>query len=199
MQLTPREKDKLLVAMAAEEAGIDRVLIPRQAAVFSAFGIAYSDIQHTYTTKLEGLTLEDAVARLRLQAVRGMKAEGFALADCRLDYCLVSEDGDGFRRAPLNGTDRGLTKNEGVLELTVVKPIPKISLAGGAFEASHEAVPSGRRQGFEALPLFAIDELGSGASAAGPCLIEEAFFTTRVPRGWRFIISPAGDILLQKN
>ena len=186
-------------AGVAEEAGIGQVLIPRQAAVFSAFGIAYSDIQHSYTAKLEGLSLEEAKEQLLNQAARGMQAEGFDIADCALSYALLVEEAGSYRRNALNGADPGRSNLGGWLELTVVKTIPKIGLAGGGFEETHPANASGTRQGFEALPLYAIGDLAGGAFGEGPCLIEEAFFTARVPQGWRFSVSPAGDILLKKQ
>ena len=43
------------------------------------------------------------------------------------------------------------------------------------------------------------DKQKAGAKAAGPAVLEEAFFTCRIDAGWSFEINDAGDILLAES
>ena len=75
----------MTVCGAAERAGVRQVIIPRTAAVFSAFGIGFSDISQHYEaplTSLDGDTVADVVGRLRRRAQRDMFAEGVDLGAC---------------------------------------------------------------------------------------------------------------------
>lgn len=184
----------------AEMAGLKTVLIPKFAAVFSAYGIAFSDIEHSYMAELardsDG-ALARAKADLAEQARRGMLAEGFDLAECRLDYAVLTKNGSGYTRAKLNGQlDRA--NIETWLELRVTKPIEKIALGGTASGETRKAKPSGIRKGTSDLPLFRLEELAPGDWHDGPCLVEEAFFTTHVRQGWRSVVSGNGDLFLKR-
>ncbi|MEQ8268088.1 MAG: hydantoinase/oxoprolinase family protein [Parvibaculum sp.] len=184
----------------AEMAGLKTVLIPKFAAVFSAYGIAFSDIEHSYMAELardsDG-ALARAKADLAEQARRGMLAEGFDLAECRLDYAVLTKNGAGYTRAKLNGQlDRA--NIETWLELRVTKPIDKIALGGTESGERRKAEPSGIRKGTSDLPLFRLEELLPGDWHDGPCLVEEAFFTTHVRQGWRFVVSGNGDLFLKR-
>ena len=48
-------------------------------------------------------------------------------------------------------------------------------------------------------PLYRAEEQKAGATAQGPGVLEESFFTCRVDAGWKFEINTAGDILLSKG
>lgn len=184
----------------AEKAGLSTVLIPKFAAVFSAYGIAFSDIEHSYMAELvagRDDAVEAAKADLAEQARRGMLAEGFDLAECRLDYAVLTKNGAGYTRAKLNGRHDG-ANTESWLELRVTKPIEKIALGAPAAEEKREAKPAGIRKGTSDLPLYRLEDLAPGDFGAGPCLVEEAFFTTHVREGWRFAVSGNGDLLLRK-
>lgn len=185
----------------AEKAGLSTVLIPKFAAVFSAYGIAFSDIEHSYMAELAP-GRDDAVDAARgdlvEQARRGMLAEGFDLAECNLDYAVLTKNGSGYTRAKLNGRHDG-ANTESWLELRVTKPIEKIALGAPACEEKREAKPSGLRKGTSDLPLFRLEDLAPGDFGAGPCLVEEAFFTTHVRAGWRFAVSGNGDLLLKRQ
>lgn len=184
----------------AEKAGLRTVLIPKFAAVFSAYGIAFSDIEHSYMAELvpgRDNAVETAKDELAEQARRGMLAEGFDLAECRLDYAVLTKNGAGYTRAKLNGRHDG-ANTESWLELRVTKPIDKIALGDAACEEKREAKPAGIRKGTSDLPLFRLEDLAPGDWGAGPCLVEEAFFTTHVRDGWRFAVSGNGDLLLRR-
>lgn len=181
-------------------AGLDTVLIPKFAAVFSAYGIAFSDIEHSYMAELSA-GREDAIdaakSDLMEQARRGMLAEGFDLAECDLDYAVLTKNGAGYSRAKLNGRHNG-ENTESWLELRVTKPIEKIGLGDPACEERRKAEAAGIRRGVTDLPLFRLEDLSPGDWHEGPCLVEEAFFTAHVREGWRFVISGNGDLLLKR-
>lgn len=184
----------------AELAGMNTVLIPKYAAVFSAYGISFSDIQHSYVVELARQVddaLDCAKADLLEQARRGMLAEGFSLDECRLSYSLMTKNGSGFVRSALNGThDRA--NSECWLELQATRPIDKIKLAGARCDETRKAVPDGVRAGRNDLPIFKLESLSPGDWFDGPCLVEEEFFTTYVRPGWRFSISENHDIFLRR-
>ncbi len=181
-------------------AGLDTVLIPKFAAVFSAYGIAFSDIEHSYMAELVA-GREDAIdaakSDLMEQARRGMLAEGFDLAECNLDYAVLTRNGAGYSRAKLNGRHNG-ENTESWLELRVTKPIEKIGLGDPACDERRKAEAAGVRKGVTDLPLFRLEDLSPGDWHEGPCLVEEAFFTSHVREGWRFVISGNGDLLLKR-
>jgi N-methylhydantoinase A len=185
----------------AEAAGIQRVIIPGLAAVFSAFGIGFSDIGHHYEAPLAGRdasALREAKAQLLERARRGMFAEGFDLKDCTLAFTVQS----GEDSQPLTGDV--LPAGERLsLTLEAVKPIAHPNLAGQFGGATHAANASGKRKTFFAgksidAPLYRAEGQQSGATAQGPAVLEEAFFTCRIDPGWKFEINQAGDILLSK-
>jgi N-methylhydantoinase A/oxoprolinase/acetone carboxylase beta subunit len=196
-----------VVCRVAEALGISRVIIPGLAAVFSAFGIGFSDIGHQYETPLESndeAGLADARAALIERARRGMFAEAAVLEDCHLSFALqrpgaadIALDAD----APLPpGAASG---GPASLVLTAVKPIAHTTLSGVFGTPSSAAKQLGTRRilssdTFAEVPLFQVEQQPPGASASGPAVLEEAFFTCRVDAGWRFEINAARDILLTR-
>ncbi|MBN9635566.1 MAG: NAD(P)-binding protein, partial [Actinobacteria bacterium] len=82
---------------AARLAGVKQVLVPRTAAVFSAFGISFSDIGKTYEVAVGEPTTKAAVEThntLLARAERDMFQEGYALADCETSWQLLVENLD---------------------------------------------------------------------------------------------------------
>ncbi len=80
------------VLAVAEAAGIDKVLVPRLSAVFSAQGIGFSDIAHSADAKLESPT--DEALRATLEALTQKVqcdtfSEGFELSECTLQAELL--------------------------------------------------------------------------------------------------------------
>jgi N-methylhydantoinase A/oxoprolinase/acetone carboxylase beta subunit len=184
----------------ADLAGFARVLIPRHAAVFSAFGIGFSDIQHTYTSALAKFTAESiAAAKLALaeQGRRGMRAEGFDADGCELSWSLLSEHGGGAVRQQLPEHAGGVPPaGSGWLELQIARPIAKLALNGTRCPPPRPAVSTATRQMHHSLPLFRMESLAAGEYGSGPCLIEEAYFTAQIPAGWRFDVTANQDLML---
>jgi N-methylhydantoinase A/oxoprolinase/acetone carboxylase beta subunit len=82
----------------AETLGVQEVIVPRMAAVFSAFGIGFSDIAHSYDAALgdgSEQDLSETIERLMQRASRDMYAEGFALSECAIEKTLsFSQNGE---------------------------------------------------------------------------------------------------------
>jgi len=175
----------LAACAIADRAGISRVVIPKLAAVFSAFGIGFSDIGHEFSLPLpERDGIPDLRRRLLEQTRRAMYAEGVDLRDCSVEESVHGEGTDGA-----------------VMTLRAVKPLPHAQLSGGFGGRRSEAMASRRRAVLcggrrSSLPLYRAQELRPGSGAAGPAVIEEDFYTCRVDAGWQFDINDAGDILL---
>ncbi len=191
----------------AQEAGLSRVIIPGLAAVFSAFGIGFSDIGHTYEAALasnDAGGLEAAREALLRQARHGMFAEGAELGECQLTFILRRDDGASPGPLPGQEIPAGLPQEARLsLELQAVKPIAHAQLSSRFGGATHPADSAAKRRilvdgSRQDVPLYRAEDQTGGATAQGPAVLEEAFFTARIDAGWRFEISEAGDILLSR-
>jgi N-methylhydantoinase A len=195
-------------AGAARLAGIKQVLIPRTAAVFSAFGISFSDIGKTYEVIVGEPTADSAREThdaLLTRAERDMFQEGYALADCDTAWQLLVEGVDDatVSRLPYQPGDEVDYPGSVVsLQLSVAAPLPHPELGeDGAVDAG--TAPSvGRRKVRSAadrvddVPVYVLEELRPGHAGAGPAIIEGPFFTARMLPGWSFRVTRAGDLLL---
>lgn len=201
----------LAVCKVAEAAGVDRVIIPGLAAVFSAFGIGFSDIAHHYEATLKANSddaLKASLDELLGRARRDMFAEGFELSECQTETQLLRTRNGVEAALPLKGAalPADIKAGDGLaVALRVIKPIVHAKFAPARNVTPREALASGHRDvyfakgGWRKIPVFRVEEQQPGASAAGPAIIEEAFFTCRLEAGWRFEVNANGDILLQRN
>ena len=88
------------------------------------------------------------------------------------------------------------------LELSLLAPLPHVVTGGGRDIAAQAVAPSGARVvrgrtgNAVELPVFTLLDQPCGAQGAGPAVIEGPFFTMRLPEGWQFQITAAGDLLL---
>lgn len=196
----------------ADKAGIDTVAVPKMAAVFSAYGIGECDISQHYSTTVHGAnaaSLSEALAELKTKASRDMYAEGFGEGEYELRARLAAVVNGEEIVKPLNGTidlPKEFKGAEAVdLELSAVKVMRTNGAAKAKFEKGGKATSNGTRtllvkgKGRVDVPVYNLDELKSGDQGVGPAIIEEDFFTCRVLDGWSFVISEAGDILLNKK
>ena len=172
---------------AARTAGVRHVLVPRLAAVFSAYGISFSDIAQSYETTITGLSPQAiAAAREQMQtdASRDMFQEGHDIADCDLAWSTLTED------------------DHEVLLLTATYRLPHPELDENTQTEHSNAVSSGTRRvrasatDVDMVEVYQLDAQAPGAQAAGPAIVEGPFFTARVPHGWTLSISTSGDLLL---
>ena len=195
------------VCKVAEAIGVSQAVIPGLAAVFSAFGVGFSDIAHHHEARLaraENDALKAAREKLIEQARRGMFAEGFDFTDCRLEWELQVDE----KVLPLTGDALPENLPHGArvtLVLKITKPIARAQLAGtfGRRRAAAQARGVRRIRSADGqwanLPLYRVEEQREAVQAEGPCVLEEAFFTCRVDEGWRFEINETGDILLSRG
>lgn len=175
---------------AAGIAGVHQVLVPRLAAVFSAFGISFSDIAQSYESNVSGQSVEQLAETrktLEAKASRDMFQEGHDLAACDLKWDMLTEDG------------------QQILSLKATFALPHPTILGGLPDIKSDAVPSGTRQvrssatQVDEVVVYQLEDQVPGAAAAGPAIVEGPFFTARVPRGWALDVSAAGDLLLTDN
>ncbi len=222
-RVTKVSKDSVLLAFGgagplnacgvAEMAGINRVAVPHMAAVFSAYGIGTCDVSQRYTESLDRHDqngLEDALALLRAKAGRDMFAEGFDKGDYEVEARLVSTDANGKETSHLLSDTPvypiGIVKSALVeLELAAVKRLRADNVIGVKVSEGAAAVSSGvrniltRGRGRIDVPVYRLAALKAGDHGTGPAIVEEDYFTCRVLEGWSFVISDAGDIMLNKK
>jgi len=172
---------------AARIAGVRTVLVPRLAAVFSAYGISFSDIAQSYETHVTGFSDDELRAvrtAMQVDAGKDMFQEGHDLSECKLEWATIVEDG------------------EEILSLKATFELPHPTIASGQPAAASAAVAADTRQvrssatHIDNTPVYLLDEQKPGATAAGPAIVEGPFFTARVPLGWTLTVSAAGDLQL---
>lgn len=197
----------------AEKAGISRVAIPQMAAVFSAYGIGACDISHRYTVTLAGHTteaLKAAYDSLTLKASRDMFAEGIGEGSYRIGARLVATFADGSEKTAVLSSDLVVPAEFSAapvleLELDAVKSLRDGGGKTAGFAPKADAKSHGvrnvltRKAARIDVPVYRLADLSSGDFAIGPAILEEDYFTCRVPEGWRFVISDAGDIILNRE
>ena len=200
----------MLICDVAEQLGARRVIVPALAAVFSAFGLGFSDIAHHYEAVLAEADPDQLAAlvdSLRERARRDMYAEGFDLADCdeALELARVGADGephpiDAAATLPALGPGEHLA-----VSMRVTKPIEHVAFETGDDLAASAAVSTATRRvtlpGDDArdVPLVRIADNRPGAAGEGPAILEEDFFTCRVPSGWRYRFAAGMDLVLEKH
>ncbi|MGO4382679.1 hydantoinase/oxoprolinase family protein [Specibacter sp. RAF43] len=194
---------------AARISGVHRVLVPKMAAVFSAFGIGFSDIAQTYEANIAGLTAQEFDAtktRLRERATRDMFQEGHEIEECRLEWRVVQEGAEGqlISELPLDEADPqpSISAHHAMLTLTARYELPHASMKPVESMAKSPAVSSSTRrvrssvEQVDEVPVFELERQEAGATAAGPAIVEGPYFTARVPHGWKFDVSGSGDLML---
>jgi N-methylhydantoinase A/oxoprolinase/acetone carboxylase beta subunit len=181
----------LLATRVAAAAGVQRVLIPGLAAVFSAFCVGFSDISHEFEQTLDPhdtAAIDAARGFLRASAARAMYAEGIDLEDCQTDEKLLNS-----------------SESRATLVLRTSKSVPRAKLTGAFGErrpganlgnAARRILCEGQWLNF---PLLRLEEQSGGFVAEGPVVLEESFFTARIDAGWRIECNPTGDILLSRQ
>lgn len=194
---------------AARIAGVRRVLVPKMAAVFSAFGIGFSDIAQTYEASVAGMDAAEFGASketLLARATRDMFQEGHEIGECRLEWNVVLEDAEGqlISELPYLETDPqpGASEHNTMLTLTARYQLPHASIRQAGSAARTPAVASSNRKVRSAVdrvdevPVFELERQTAGASAPGPAIVEGPYFTARVPHGWVFDVTVSGDLML---
>lgn len=191
----------------AAASGIETVVIPGLAAVFSAFGIGFSDIGQRYESPISDLDQTEVVAELLRRARRDMFAEGYSLDECRQEWHLDLVRGKDEAIAPWRpGQDLPSvpTGTERVLRLRALRPINHPELAADDGNAAAAPLVAGTRVlvvpgiGELEVPVYRLEHQPAGATGRGPCILEEAYFTGRIDAGWRFRISANRDVVVTR-
>jgi N-methylhydantoinase A len=193
---------------AARLAGVRRVVVPRLAAVFSAFGISFSDVGKTYEVALDEPSTEAAAQafdELLARAERDMFQEGYDLGECATEALVMVESEDGgtvetraYRRGDTLEDATGLIS----LRLECSAALPQPNLEHDAEVTPRRPVCRSNRevrtsaQQVEDCRVYVLDEQEPGATGVGPAIVEGPFFTARVPSGWRFDITSNADLIL---
>jgi N-methylhydantoinase A/oxoprolinase/acetone carboxylase beta subunit len=198
----------MTICGAARRAGVRRVIIPSTAAVFSAYGIGYSDISQNYEFPLaatDETSVAAVVAAMRRRAERDLYAEGVEPGDCRWNFRLVVSRRAGDEvielDEPLDLAAHVANGDVASLELSVVAPLPHVGIGTNGTvtptpaQAMGERALRGRDGRESSLSVFRLVDQPAGASSAGPAVIEGPFFTMRLPAGWRFEVTGSGDLL----
>ncbi len=197
---------------AADKAGIKTVMIPKMAAVFSAFGIGSCDIGQSYSqvlTENDQATLTSAYEALLKRAERDMFAEGLAKGDYEISAQLVDEgNSDGatyqmnsevLRPAELAPSDIVTLEVSARKRLKVVDDEhAKIVKINQASSSNVRSIVE-KSDGWQDVPVYEVNNLSPGDYGVGPAVIEEEFFTCLVREGWEFIVTELGDICLTKG
>ena len=194
---------------AARIAGVRRVLVPKMAAVFSAFGIGFSDIAQTYEANVAGMDAQDFAATraaLLARATRDMFQEGHEIDECRLEWNVVLEDAEGqlVSELPYLASDPqpGTSEHNTMLTLTARYELPHASIRRAESVATTPAVAASTRKVRSAVDkvdevqVFDLASQRAGAAASGPAIVEGPYFTARVPHGWVFDVTVSGDLML---
>ncbi|WP_286772946.1 hydantoinase/oxoprolinase family protein [Sphingomonas sp. 66-10] len=202
----------LLMSAVATAAGYRSVLIPRMAAVFSAYGIGHAGLAQNYELSVDPAAgwLDVAVERLMARAGRDMMAEGIELADCEVSAHLADADGSVIAAIdvanPAAWPAPGQVAGEASLFLTVTAPVEasgrNVTVSAEAGTVSNPLVSSGERAvqlngGEQAIPVYRLCDQAVGASGSGPAIIEDEFFTGLVEAGWKMSVLDGRDVLLQ--
>lgn len=192
----------LLAAQVAERLAVGRVLVPRAAAVFSAYGIAFSSISHEYHGTLsdpDPVAVRAVRDELLEHAERDMLAEGVTLAQCEVTAEVLAQAGEFVRRIALDAECRGDQQYAAgdTLAVRVAKHArpPAIACAPDVVAA----VAATRTVDGQAVPLHRVESLGPGTVVDGPAVVEEELFTASLPEGWHLRVSPNGDLWLERS
>ncbi len=183
----------------AEKAGIAALLIPGLAAVFSAFGIGFSPVRHRHCVPVDSFaaaTVAAARAELEERAAHAMASEGFAIADCSLAWSLLAGSDDDAATCAIETPPAA---GGGRVQLDVVRAIPSIALGQPDCGNRREAVASATRAALGGMKLYRLEDLAPGEGAAGPCLVEEQFFTAWIRPRWRFAVTGNRDLLVTRE
>lgn len=196
----------------AQAAGIKRIIVPRLAAVFSAFGIGFSDIAHEYQSYLVDVSetmIVEKLKELEEKAERDMFAEGFTISECRqVSYLSFYADGEE-QIVPITEIQGALQKvsnqDDIRLHLKVEKPIVHFKFEENQSEIRNSLTPIrsqkilSNNQEWHDVPVYSFDEISSGTKGVGPALIEDEYFTCRILEGWEFEVNQFKDIFIYKK
>lgn len=214
----------LLAIGLAEKLKLGSVYFPINAAVFSAFGASTLDVSHSYeeilpvgSNGLGDVSKGDILDRLKDQAVRDMRGEGFG--SDRITFLVEAECYAGQqelgRAAPRKAAGKFPAQAGAVLdrppdgtEYIIVRltaacaiPRPQYSSAGQRAESAQAASPSSRHIGFgqgaEEVPVYRFDLMALEARIEGPAIVEDDHTSILLPEGHEFRMDDLGNGIVE--
>ncbi len=198
----------IIASGIAQAAGIKRVLIPRLASVFSAFGIGFSHLAHEYQAPVAaGSDISASRDDLRRRVERDMYGEGVDPLKCRYDVSLWTAVGEYAVERAQSGDEARLNAGETDARLTVraIFELPTTQLLTDTVK-SHTPVASGATvevnldgQGAARLALVDDATLTPGDEVSGPALVRGSYLTCVVAAGWRLRVSSNGDLFVESK
>jgi N-methylhydantoinase A/oxoprolinase/acetone carboxylase beta subunit len=196
----------MIITGIAEAAGIKRVIIPRLASVFSAFGIGFSHLAHEYQTALNGADASAAAAELRARAERDMYGEGVAPEDCRYDVSLWGAKDGAVVEAPFaDAASFGARVDEARVNLKAIFELPTAVLAADDGQRGAAAPSAGNTDVLvagttkTALPIYDDAALQAGHTIKGPGLLRGAYLTCLIREGWSLRVTKNLDLVIEAN
>jgi N-methylhydantoinase A len=166
----------------AEQAGIREVMVIPFAPVFSAYGAASATVRHVRQAPAGAAD----GASLRSLVLRDMRAEGFAEHEVAVEVRESEQDGERVLAA------------EAVREAPALE-LPRQAAGAGAAEPAAHAEVRWPGRGPVLTAIYARDELGVGASVAGPALVEAPETTCAVPPSWSARVDDNGTLCLSNE
>lgn len=186
----------LLACLAAERVGLRRLVIPPASASFSALGVGFAELAHEYRALLDfplhngrwEQTLDalhqrasrdifgEGVNSSRCLAWRRLRGDGFDL-DCDLGGSSELPPGVSDGRGGRVVLDHRLTVQDSALrDFPVPERGPKPEVA-----PTRKVLLGGKTV---AVPVVQTAGLAPGAKGKGPCMIESAYWSALLPKGW---------------
>ncbi len=203
----------------AEELGIRRIVIPLHPGLFSAFGLLTADMTRTFTQpilKPAKENVERTLARLREQARKSLKQEGFTTYQTR-EHVDLRYQGQAYEiTVPYKKTANlpklfsrehkklyGYSSRDAIetvnARLRAIIPTPKVEFTKKSLQPSTLAAPTlSRKMSFlgnwRRVPVYSRMSLSPGVSGKGPCIIEEYDSTTIIGKDWNWTVGPYQEI-----
>ena len=206
----------LHAASIAEELGIERVLIPPMAGVFSALGMVTGDIIHDHSkTLLSSLddkkVIRDTIDQMKAEIeeegeeriLLGLRYKGQSY-HINMPY-LGFEDDISSRFHKEHEKKYGYANIEEEIEVVRVhiEIVKEREVEELTFSSKSGKHPPDREclfsEGNEKTSIYLRNYLSEGQKGEGPSVIEAVNSTILVPPGWRWINRPSGVIDMEVN
>ncbi len=190
----------------AAAAGMKRVLVPHLAAVFSAFGIGFSNLAHVHEVPLEaaGGRLDAARADLEARARRDMYGEGVDPKECAYAFSVRSSSAGLSVTQPLvNGALPAPAGTDARLSLAATYALPTFKLVADTGRAGQAPPATGRAElrlsagAATPVALYADADLHPGGTLCGPALVRGNYLTAVIPAGWRLRVTDNHDLTFE--
>lgn len=199
----------MIASGIAREAGMRRIIVPHMAAVFSAFGIGFSNLAHEYQSPLSGKAAAALAATrdaMLERARRDMAGEGVDPAKCRYAYALWTEAGGTvIERALTDGDLQALQAQPGGrLSLTASYELPVFGLIPDGSHRSAAPATCGRvnvsygNGTGDGVPVYQMAQLAPADGLDGPALLRSDYLTCLIDKGWSMRVSDNQDLILEE-